>query len=529
MNIILFILILLSYISLLIHALSTLFYPLAWDQAVFAYIGKRIVEGEVLYKDLFDHKGPAVYYTNALIGKYFGLKDYNIMFFNLFMGILGSILTYKISKNFLKNKFLIHIAVILFVLFYFSGGYIGDLNQFENYISVFLILLIYLAFNYKTIFHPIIFGLILSYITLIKPQIYWMFSLPFIYFILNRSNSKFLDISLFLISFSIPIIGFLIYFYLNEAIYPLYWCLVKFNTIYVTYSYKLNRTLIASIFLLFILYILEIKTIEKTILFITTLILILIILLKFAFDITNLKILPIIRNILLLLYTFLLLLPIIKKPETLIYKLIFFVFLISFGLVFVQKSYNYHYNTMFGIFPLLLVSVSNNSKSKIPFLFLFIFIIFFAQKRQNLIYYSYKNIGFLFKDSYKLEIYKISKFKPMKNLYQNYHYLIQVFRSYGCYGKSGVIGKHLVDHTLAYWSDGKFINDFSLLVNKLNDKKAINFYNYKMKEELNKNYKCLFVNINFMDWVISNYRANFYSNYKLIKQIGNYKIFVKKF
>ncbi len=36
------------------------------DPGVFLYIGSRILEGEVPYRDIWDHKGPLIYYINAL-------------------------------------------------------------------------------------------------------------------------------------------------------------------------------------------------------------------------------------------------------------------------------------------------------------------------------------------------------------------------------------------------------------------------------------------------------------------------------
>ena len=36
------------------------------DSGVFLYIGSRILEGEVPYRGIWDHKGPLIYYINAL-------------------------------------------------------------------------------------------------------------------------------------------------------------------------------------------------------------------------------------------------------------------------------------------------------------------------------------------------------------------------------------------------------------------------------------------------------------------------------
>jgi hypothetical protein len=36
------------------------------DQGVYLYIGRQILEGKIPYRDVWDHKGPVIYYINAL-------------------------------------------------------------------------------------------------------------------------------------------------------------------------------------------------------------------------------------------------------------------------------------------------------------------------------------------------------------------------------------------------------------------------------------------------------------------------------
>ena len=42
------------------------FSPSGRDSGVFLYIGSRLLEGEIPYKDIWDHKGPVIYFINAL-------------------------------------------------------------------------------------------------------------------------------------------------------------------------------------------------------------------------------------------------------------------------------------------------------------------------------------------------------------------------------------------------------------------------------------------------------------------------------
>ena len=36
------------------------------DSGVFQYVGWRLLQGDIAYRDVWDHKGPAIYYIDAL-------------------------------------------------------------------------------------------------------------------------------------------------------------------------------------------------------------------------------------------------------------------------------------------------------------------------------------------------------------------------------------------------------------------------------------------------------------------------------
>lgn len=63
-----------SYLSAIIVAsvafvcrIPSWYRPFEMDEGLYAYAGWRILKGLVMYKDLFDHKPPGIYYLNALI------------------------------------------------------------------------------------------------------------------------------------------------------------------------------------------------------------------------------------------------------------------------------------------------------------------------------------------------------------------------------------------------------------------------------------------------------------------------------
>ncbi|MBI5078715.1 glycosyltransferase family 39 protein, partial [Candidatus Saganbacteria bacterium] len=52
--------------------------PLERDEGLYGYMGQRILAGELPYRDVFDHKPPAVYYIYAGIIKVFGSSLFSI-------------------------------------------------------------------------------------------------------------------------------------------------------------------------------------------------------------------------------------------------------------------------------------------------------------------------------------------------------------------------------------------------------------------------------------------------------------------
>lgn len=125
----------------------------AEDSSVFLYIGKRMTEGKIPYRDLFDHKGPILYFIEYLgikISKtdYTGvwlLEALNILITIVFMRKLGRVISDKNSSvylavllcagvcgwkiwqggNFTEEYALpwITFAAVVFFLFFKTGSY----------------------------------------------------------------------------------------------------------------------------------------------------------------------------------------------------------------------------------------------------------------------------------------------------------------------------------------------------------------------------------------------------------------------
>ncbi len=108
------------------------------DSAVFQIMGKGMIEGQVIYKDLFDHKGPIMYLINAiayLISPQIGLFIVEILFI-----YIGAVFIFKTSKMFINKEISLIMSLLYLMLIFvtISGG-----NFTEEYAMTFTSMALY--------------------------------------------------------------------------------------------------------------------------------------------------------------------------------------------------------------------------------------------------------------------------------------------------------------------------------------------------------------------------------------------------
>ena len=81
------------------------------DSAIFILMGKAIVNGSVPYRDIFDHKGPILFWIQAL-GQLLWEGRNGIFIIQLLMLTITNIILYKIASFFCNKKHAI-ISVIV--------------------------------------------------------------------------------------------------------------------------------------------------------------------------------------------------------------------------------------------------------------------------------------------------------------------------------------------------------------------------------------------------------------------------------
>lgn len=118
-------------------SISPLLGDMGLDSPLFMLIGKQILRGQRLYQDVFDHKGPVIFYLNALgmllpdtIGMYI-IESVNL-------GVM-LILLHEICRLFLKHRrFIKHVLITAYFLlcFAFTMREGNTVNEFANMLTM---------------------------------------------------------------------------------------------------------------------------------------------------------------------------------------------------------------------------------------------------------------------------------------------------------------------------------------------------------------------------------------------------------
>lgn len=115
------------FVALFSYSTSPLYFHDGYDSCVFMTMGLAILEGKVPYADLFDHKGPVLYFINAF-GLWIGRGKIGVFFLQIIANAISFTFIYKIARLFLDLKFSI-IALMGAFIFYGYCIQSGDLCE----------------------------------------------------------------------------------------------------------------------------------------------------------------------------------------------------------------------------------------------------------------------------------------------------------------------------------------------------------------------------------------------------------------
>ncbi len=132
---------LITIIWILILAGVTLLFSLRWspvyqaleaDSGVYAYVGSAILEGQLPYRDVWEHKPPVGFYLNALALTMFGHNPWAIWWFNVIWVAITTIVFFLLIR-----KMMGILTGCLASLFFLAGVMIPELFQGGNLMEVY--------------------------------------------------------------------------------------------------------------------------------------------------------------------------------------------------------------------------------------------------------------------------------------------------------------------------------------------------------------------------------------------------------
>ena len=107
-----------SFIMTYLHSFNSIRFDdssIYSDNAVFYLMGRGMLQGKILYKDMIDHKTPYVYFANAL-ASIFDKKHVGLYIITSLVLFVSLYFTYKIINLFIKDKFLFEALMLLLLL-----------------------------------------------------------------------------------------------------------------------------------------------------------------------------------------------------------------------------------------------------------------------------------------------------------------------------------------------------------------------------------------------------------------------------
>lgn len=233
---------------------SPLYNRIGFDSEIFKVIGIGILEGKVPYRDLFDHKGPVIFFINAL-GQLIAPGRTGLFLLQTVSFSCAFALMYKISRLFSSVKK--SVAVVLLIGLFMTAFGVGG-NQAEEWELPWQLLAVYLALKYllgfeKNPIHPpvytLIYGIcfgIVSFTRLNDGALIAGMMIGFAAFLILKKQQKQLplNIALFLLGWALTAVPILLYFGLNGALSEFFYGSYTHNFLYAADKYSLKNALI---------------------------------------------------------------------------------------------------------------------------------------------------------------------------------------------------------------------------------------------------------------------------------------------
>ena len=235
-----------SFIMTYLHSFNSIRFDdssIYSDNAVFYLMGRGILKGQVLYKDMFDHKTPYIYLLNSLAAifekNHLGL--YIITSLILFVSIYY---TYKIIRLFNENDIISLTGSVFICLFLNNANLTLGFLRTEGYAialmlpSLYLFLIFFLNDNKEfNLYHMFIIGILAGltlFINIKSSILYVPFAISTCFVLLKNKSYKNIILCFItgIIAVLISGIPMIIYFIKNNCFYEAIDAIFRVNGIY---------------------------------------------------------------------------------------------------------------------------------------------------------------------------------------------------------------------------------------------------------------------------------------------------------
>ena len=221
-------------------------YEFGADSAIFSLLGKSMLNGKTLYKDLFDHKGPVLFFIEAL-GHLIGGRN-GIFLLQCIIGIINLRIIYFLCKSETKannNWFLMFFFILILCYGYFYFTFQGG-NLSEEYSLPLISLCVLLFSKYANQvndskehppFYSLIYGVCVGLIALIRINnaisIFAGILVIIVFLIVNkRYKNVILNFVAGIIGCLLVVIPVLIYFHFKGALNEMIYATFTYNFLY---------------------------------------------------------------------------------------------------------------------------------------------------------------------------------------------------------------------------------------------------------------------------------------------------------
>ncbi len=231
------VIIVLIALSLFFLFLPEYFYPVGTDSGNFLYIGRQLLDGNIPYRDAWDHKGPVLYLFNAL-GIAIGMGElWGVLLLEFIIVFSAFAIGFKVIH---KLYGFVPAAIAIFVIVYCFIS-ICQCNCAEEYALIFQFMAFLLFYKAETASRRLQFnlfsGMLCAGAFLLRPNLIGFWIALCIFWILRRCADRHLkrfciDVIVLASGFFLVCSVTAIFFYLNHALDDMLDCLFWFNFSY---------------------------------------------------------------------------------------------------------------------------------------------------------------------------------------------------------------------------------------------------------------------------------------------------------